>query len=447
MDVMSEDTFLIDIIIINPANIPLIFIRYNLYMKKIIYAYLLIALGLQAQTLTLEQSIQKTLLNHPDIKSFTLKVRQSKMEYKSALSDYLPQVNFSAEYNPTQTYALPANGKFHTVNDTYWSVGANLKQKIWDFSKTSFQIDASKRDEDIAELSLKDVKALLVSKVKSLYELMVVQYEAMKVREADLHVKEAYYAQAQALFKQGLKTEADTSRFLSAVYAAKDNLAIVKASYEKAKNSLSLYMGETIPDDVTLQRNIIKKEFNSHKNTQKEVLNRNNELKIYEQSIEKNMLLHKSARASHYGSLDLLASYERIGSLSLYDTQLVGVVLNIPLYAGGRLTAQTQNAEIGLQIAKEQKASKILALKEEISNLILDIQRYNETIAAKKAQLNAAKSTKKVLDGRYKEGLSTYIEVLDANSLVLDAKLGLLEAYYTKTLSIDRIEYLQGKTQ
>ena len=130
MDAMSEDTFLIDIIIINPANIPLIFIRYNLYMKKIIYAYLLIALGLQAQTLTLEQSIQKTLLNHPDIKSFTLKVRQSKMEYKSALSDYLPQVNFSAEYNPTQTYALPANGKFHTVNDTYWSVGANLKQKI-----------------------------------------------------------------------------------------------------------------------------------------------------------------------------------------------------------------------------------------------------------------------------------------------------------------------------
>jgi outer membrane protein TolC len=50
-----------------------------------------------------------------------------------------------------------------------------------------------------------------------------------------------------------------------------------------------------------------------------------------------------------------------------------------------------------------------------------------------------------VLDGRYKEGLSTYIEVLDASSLVLDAKLGLLEAYYEKTLSIDRIDYLKGK--
>jgi outer membrane protein TolC len=159
------------------------------------------------------------------------------------------------------------------------------------------------------------------------------------------------------------------------------------------------------------------------------------------------MLLHKSARASHYGSLDLLASYNRVGSLNLYDTQLVSVVLNIPLYAGGRLTAQTQNAEIGLQIAKEQKASKILALKEQVSNLVLDIQRYNGTIAAKKAQLDAAKSTQRVLEGRYKEGLATYIEVLDASSLVLNAKLGLLQAYYEKTLSIDTIEYLKGKTE
>ncbi len=419
--------------------------RYNLCMKKIIYTYLLIALGLQAQTLTLEQSIQKTLLNHPDIKSFTLKVRQSKMGYKSALSDYLPQVNLSAQYNPTQTYALPVNGKFHTVNDTYWSLGASLKQKIWDFSKTMAKINASKLDENIATLSLKDLKDLLASKVKSLYELMVVQYEAIKVRKTDLDLKKAYYAQAQALFKQGLKTEADTSRFLSAVYLAKDNLAIAKATYEKAKNSLSLYMGEKIPDDVVLQTNVIKKEFHQNNNSVKNILLANNELKIYNETIQKNTLLHQSAKASHYGSLDLLASYDRVGSLNLYDTQLVGVVLNIPLYAGGRLTADTQNAEIGMQIAKEQKASKVLALKEEISNLILDIQRYDETIQAKKAQLDAAQSTKRVLDGRYKEGLSTYIEVLDASSLVLDAKLGLLEAYYAKTLSIDRIDYLKGK--
>ncbi|UCN01338.1 TolC family protein [Sulfurimonas sp. SWIR-19] len=415
-------------------------------MKKLAYINLLfLVLSLQGKTLTLQESIDKTLQNHPDVKAFALKVKQSHTGYRSARSEYLPQVNLSAEYNPTQTYIFPVNGQFNTINDAGWNLGVNVKQKIWDFSKTSLQIDASRLDEDISKLSLQDLQALLVAKVKSLYELMVVQKEAIRVREADLHVKEEYYAQAKALFEQGLKTQADTSRFLSAVYIAKDNLAIAKSLYEKAKNSLSLYMGEKIAQSVDLEADVLQKELHTAQNMTQKVLSSNTELKIYDETIQKNALLHKSARASHYGSLDAVASYSRVSSLNLYNTHLVGVVLNIPLYAGGKLSAQTQNAEIALQVAKEQKASKILALKEEISNLLLDIHRYDETIAAKKAQLDSAKKTKRVLDGRYKEGLSTYIEVLDASSLVLEAELGLLEAYYSKTLSIDRIDYLQGK--
>ncbi|QOP43426.1 TolC family protein [Sulfurimonas sediminis] len=415
-------------------------------MKKLAYINLFfLVLSLQGNTLTLQKSIDKTLQNHPDVKAFVLKVKQSHTGYKSVRAEYLPQVNLSAEYNPTQTYVFPVNGQFNTINDAGWNLGVNVKQKIWDFSKTSLQIDASRLDEDISKLSLQDLQALLVAKVKSLYELMVVQKEAIRVREADLHVKEEYYAQAKALFDQGLKTQADTSRFLSAVYIAKDNLSIAKSLYEKAKNSLSLYMGEKIAQSVDLEADVLQKELQSAQNMTQKVLSSNTELKIYDETIQKNALLHKSARASHYGSFDAIASYNRVGSLNLYDAHLVGVVLNIPLYAGGKLTAQTQNAEIGLQIAKEQKASKILALKEEISSLLLDIHRYDETIAAKKAQLDSAKKTKRVLDGRYKEGLSTYIEVLDASSLVLEAELGLLEAYYSKTLSIDRINYLQGK--
>jgi outer membrane protein TolC len=412
-------------------------------MKKILCINLLLALGLNAQTLSLEQSINKTLLNHPDIKAFALKVKQSNAGYRSALSAYLPQINFSAEYDPSKTYVFPFNGTFHTQDDDGWSAGVNLKQKIWDFSQTTSKINATKIDEKIAALSLEDIKILIASKVKSLYELMVVQHEAISVRKKDLLSKEAYYAQAKGLFMQGLKTEADTSRFLSAVYIAKDNLAIAKSSYEKAKNSLSLYMAEKLDDNVTLDASVIKKSF--VQKSIKEILGANKQLQIYDDTIDKNILLHKSAKAAHYGSIDLLASYDRIGSLNIYDSKKVGIVLNLPLYSGGKISAQAQNMEIGSQISQEQKASKLLNLKEEISNLILDIKRYDKTIAAKKAQLDAAKSTKKVLDGRYKEGLATYIEVLDATTLVLNARLGLLEAYYSRALSIDRIDYLQGK--
>ena len=290
-----------------------------------------------------------------------------------------------------------------------------------------------------------DFKALLAYKVKSLYKLMVVQREAVNVRKKDLEAKKAYYAQAEALVKQGLKTTADASRFLSSVYNAEDNLAIAQASFDKARNSLSLYMDRKIEKNVILENSVLQEKFNINADVEDEVLASNYTLKIENKNIEKNILLHKSAKAEHYGSIDAVASYNHFDTLNTYDATNAGVVVNIPLYSGGRVSAEAQKVEIAAQISKEQKRSRELALKEELGNLLLDIKRYNKTIAAKKAQLDSAQETKKVLDGRYKEGLATYIEILDATSQVLNAKLSLLEAYYLRALSIDRIQYLKGK--
>ncbi|WP_297431250.1 TolC family protein [Sulfurimonas sp.] len=414
-------------------------------MKKIFLSSLLLFSMLNAETLTLRESIDTTLQNYPDVKSLQMKMKQSKLSHRSATADYLPQVNLNGQYNVTQTYVLPVNGTFHTLDDTGWNVGVNLKQKLWDFGKTTSKIASSQKDEDISKLSLMDFKALLAYKVKSFYKLMVVEREALNVRKKDLEAKKAYYAQAEALVKQGLKTTADASRFLSAVYNAEDNLAIAQASFDKARNSLSLYMDRKIDENVTLENAVLQESFNTDANVEKEVLASNYTLKIDNKNIEKNILLHKSAKAEHYGSIDAIASYNHFDTLNTYDATTAGVVVNIPLYSGGRVSAEAQKVEISAQISKEQKRSRELALKEELSNLLLDITRYNKTISAKKAQLDSAQETKKVLDGRYKEGLATYIEVLDATSQVLNAKLGLLEAYYSRALSIDRIQYLKGK--
>ena len=415
-------------------------------IKKIIPFSLIFTCGLYAQTLTLQESIDKTILNHPDIKSFVLKIKQAKKGYEASSADYLPQINLQANYNLQQTYALPVNGEFHALDEDGSSIGVNLKQKIWDFSKTSSLIKASKLNEDISKLSLKEAKSILVYKVESLYGLMVVQKEAIRVHQQDLETKKAFYRQAQALTKQGLKTKADESRFLSAVYIAEDNLAKAKASYLKAKNSLSLYTLEDISDDVDLEEDIVKREF-KFENIENEILQNNYQLKIEDLSIDKNRLLHKATKASGYGSIDAVASYNYLNTLNSYDSKLVGLNINIPLYSGGRISAQTQKAKIELQLAKEKKNSRILALKEDIDKLLIDIKRYNNTIKAKKAQLKSANETKEILEARYKEGLTTYIEVLDATTIVLSAKLGVIEAYYSKNEAINRIQYLKGKTR
>jgi len=94
--------------------------------KKLAISSLFLCASLGAQTLTLSDAIDKTLKNHPDLKSFALKIKQTNASYKFAYSDYLPQVNLHANYNSLQTFVFHVNGMFKTTDDDGWSTGATL---------------------------------------------------------------------------------------------------------------------------------------------------------------------------------------------------------------------------------------------------------------------------------------------------------------------------------
>ena len=59
-------------------------------MKKSLLLFALLFSCSYAQTLSLQESIEKTLLNNPDIKSFILKTEQSKKSTDVVSADYLP---------------------------------------------------------------------------------------------------------------------------------------------------------------------------------------------------------------------------------------------------------------------------------------------------------------------------------------------------------------------
>jgi len=415
-------------------------------IKNCFFLFVALAVGLNAQKLSEQECINKALKFHPDIKKFILQIDQSKYHKNEIKSANLPQISLNGEYDFSKTFTSIKNGIFNTEQDNAWQMGVSLNQKIWDFSKTTNLIEAAKKSEDIAKLSLKDAKAFLSYLVKLQYEQMIVQKKAIKVREEDLKSKYAFYQQSISLVKQGLKTKADESRFLWACSNAKDNLNIAKANFEKAKDSLSLYIGENIGKNVKLDNSALKNSLPIKQSLLlKKIMNDSPQILSLKRNIEKNNFLYNAAKDSKYGSISAIASYTRQNTLNKYNSSVVGVGINIPLYTGNKIKSLTQQALIEKEIARKELASKKLALKQEFEQLMIDLKRYNFTIKAKKDQIKSADDTKKLIEARYKEGLSTYLEVLDSNSLYLNAKLGLIEAYYAKSSIIDKMKYLEGK--
>ena len=96
-------------------------------------------------------------------------------------------------------------------------------------------------------------------------------------------------------------------------------------------------------------------------------------------------------------------------------------------------------------IASEAEASRRRELLQEVRSIRADLRESDKRIEAREAQLLSAVQTKELVEARYREGLSTYMEVLDAEAMWLDAKLGLLAARYNKLERTYRMEYLNGQ--
>ena len=61
--------------------------------------------------------------------------------------------------------------------------------------------------------------------------------------------------------------------------------------------------------------------------------------------------------------------------------------------------------------------------------------------------IDSSALAKDIVNARYKEGLSTYIEALDVTTTYLNAQLALLEARYNINNIINRLEYLRGNAE
>ncbi len=415
-------------------------------MKKLTIFLLFSLIALQAKLLRLNDCIDRALATHPDVRAFMLKVQQQKEGIRMEQSVRLPQISIHAEYDPQRTYLMSQNGASNIINSDSWSAGISVSQQLFDFSRSSHAIRSAKIRHEISRLSLEEAKALMRYEIRVAYALLLVQKAALKARKKDLVAKKALYEQAKALVKQGLKTKADESRFLSSVRQAEDALAIAQASYEKARITLEQYIGEPIPRGTRFEDWRLKNAAKSSLHADpRQVLANNLQVRIAQKNREASYEQFRATELERFGTVNLIAEADHFDTLSRYDSTVVGVRYSAPIYSGGRLSAQAQQSRIAEMVSAAEKDSKKRAVTKEARSILADLKETRKRIAARLSQLRSADETKALIKARYEQGLATYMEVLDAEAVWLDAELGLLSAYYTRLERQSRLEYLNAK--
>ncbi len=412
-------------------------------MKKIFALALLFPFVLSAEEvkeISLEESISMAIENNFSLKGAEKEVESETMKKWSAFSGFLPKVNVGGSKilrEELRAIELPVMGKME-IDFTYdYTVQVQGTQPLFTWGRIFYGFMAQDesllgkkeefkgKKEDIIKETIKAYYGVLVSK-----ELLSLTKEALKTAEEHLKVVEAKFKAGEAIDFEVLRArvevantktqaiEAENAYQVSLLYfrkvigAGPDANLIPKGGLEELKVS---------PPDEDLNwfiKNATEK--------RPELL----ALKHYEMALEN---AANSQRGGFLPAFALTGSYQvetndlrgkwvRSGSL------LVGFQWSI--FDGG-LTYHNWKA------MKAQKESLYFTRKEveelvklEVKKAYMDTISAIEKVNAGKETLNAAKRGVEIAEERYRAGLMTNVEVMDAQLAFKSARMNYIKSLY-----------------
>jgi multidrug efflux system outer membrane protein len=101
----------------------------------------------------------------------------------------------------------------------------------------------------------------------------------------------------------------------------------------------------------------------------------------------------------------------------------IGPNVSLPLFAGGRNRAGVQQAEAAYREAVAQYRSQILVAFRDVEDSLAGLNLLQEQFEAQMRAVTGAKRAASLSLLRYKEGLASYLEVVDADRTALENEL------------------------
>lgn len=162
-----------------------------------------------------------------------------------------------------------------------------------------------------------------------------------------------------------------------------------------------------------------------------------------------------AARAGHWPTVWLQGSYggrwavgsslQQPGADTMEDEGQVGLLLDIPLFEGGRVSARVRKEEAKARSAGERLRKLELQIRLDVETAILDITSDLERIQATKEAVEQGKESFRIEQEKYALGKGSITDVLDAQSSLLEAQTNYYRAMAGYNTAIAQLRLSTGE--
>ncbi|RYC50747.1 TolC family protein [Flagellimonas olearia] len=308
------------------------------------------------------------------------------------------------------------------------SASATLKQQIFDGSyivgvqATKTFLDYSQNNKEKTDL---DVRKAVVEA----YGNVLLAKESVLISENNKATLEKNLYETKRVYENGLGDEESVDQLQITLSSVDNQLKNAKRLEVITLQMLNLVLGLPIEtqtvltenlDDLTQQQidlGLLDSEFNIENNVDYKLATNLNEQRYFELKLAKSRALPTLNAFVSYGGNSFSDRFNFLSSgQQWFESSILGVDLNIPIFSSLGRSASTQRAKIALEKAKTQLTEAEeqiwLQLENAKSNYILAIEEYGTS----KQNLELAERIENKNQIKYSEGLATSFELRQAQT-------------------------------
>ena len=405
-----------------------------------------------SERLTLADARATALKAHPRLTAAEFRALAAKQAILQARAGWLPTIYGSAVAVGTgdsRNTRLAAVGPLSvsTVMERA-GLGLNASQLLTDFGRTANQVETTRQKSRAEDAGVEFARSQLLLQLSTVYFLTLQSESVLSVARQTVATREISLQQVSVLASNQLKSELDVSFARVNVEEARLLRARAENDVESAFTVLAVLLGEREPRRYELADEPLPDTLPADAAPLvADALRLRPELTRLRAEAEAAASQARADRAVNYPTVSALGS---VGLLPFRDSRLdhsyaaAGMVVNLPLYSGGRDTARQRESEL-----KAQSAGEIV--RDEENNIIRDVrlallhaQHAQERLGLTAKLLTYARTAHDLATARYKLGASNITELSQAQLNLTSAEIAQATAKYDYLLQRAFLDYQRG---
>lgn len=327
---------------------------------------------------------------------------------------------------------LPPGISIPLDNDRYRSTfNLAYDPDLWGRNKR--QLEASNAQAAAAEALFDSQRLGVATEVARQYFLLRGLDRQAAVLQQTIQTRQSTLDLQQSRLDAGLTDGLATSQARTLLELARNDIAIVERQRGSAEHALAVLCGSR-PADFSLSRNDARPAMPGIRpGLPAEVLNRRPDVRAAEQDLRAANARIGVAEAAFYPNFSLTAAggFESVEVQRFLDWEnrvlSLGAGVAAPIFNAGSNKANFQAAVSRRDEALATYKNTLLVALREVEDALVDLKGQAKSRAALEQALASARDSLRISQERYDKGLSSYLEVVEADRTVLNVQLVLAQ--------------------